>query len=388
MATIDLKEDETTTGQEQNGQTVRLSKSESAATVNTVCLNKDEHDRGKKDAEKQKKAGRKRFIAQAESAAKVVEENYKQLVDLDKQDRAIYRKFAAVVEEMRPQLETVRHFFAHRKQDELLLGSYHTGDEWSNAVLNVSYRHLCRCLNPPAERPFLGDGTDESTPKQKQITKSKDGSAPYVNEANPEYEEMKAMRLIGQDADCEDEEAEAPKQNSETLGIKRKDGCTIPESAASVKEIVRTDFAFVISNHRSLNAEDNVQAIERLIATLKSERDFILADVEIVTTKSQPTASTDAAEPLSLTPPVSLKTKQSKNKNKLEAVIHELSRIDSILDAAPVDDEFGAYVDKSNYKLLDKQEKLKKKLELLEKAVDAEESDNGPTEETMQVTAA
>lgn len=170
-----------------------------AATVKSVRLTKDEHTRAKADAERKEKAERKKFVTDAEAAAKMVEKSYKQLLDLNEQNRSIYRKFAEVVEDMRPQLEIVRNFFAHRKQGDLLLG-YSTGDEWSHAVLNTSYRHLCRCLNPPAEHPLLTDGDETSTPKPKPTAKSKLGSASYVNADHPDYARMQAAGLINDEA--------------------------------------------------------------------------------------------------------------------------------------------------------------------------------------------
>lgn len=130
----------------------------------------------------------------------------------------------------------------------------------------------------------------------------------------------------------------------------------------------------------------------------KHQRPFDAANYELVEVKATfnltPVAPTVQPEPPKPTKkrkatkqaaePPKPKTKQAKNEKKMEAVIDELRRIDSILEVAPVDNEFGAYVDKSNYKLLDKQERLKKKLELLEKAVEAEESDDQPSKETEE----
>jgi len=72
--------------------------------------------------------------------------------DVD-QVRQMYKKFKDVVAQMREPLQTIRHFFAHRKKGEQLLGKYATGEQWAKKELGMTYHHVCYVLNAQIESP-------------------------------------------------------------------------------------------------------------------------------------------------------------------------------------------------------------------------------------------
>jgi hypothetical protein len=150
-------------------------------------------------------------------------------------------------------------------------------DEFCTKILDRTPSAVYKAIRQVMQ-PQLTEGFD----KPKPITKSSLGSASYKNEDHPDYARMRATGLINDKADIEAEEADVPELPANKIVIKRRDGSIIPEAAASVEEVVRTNLGFVISSHGFLNAAEKVQAIDQLISKLKSERDFIIKETTIV----------------------------------------------------------------------------------------------------------
>jgi hypothetical protein len=134
---------------------VQQSPAVQSITVKTIRLNKDEEARASKAKESEKRLARQAFIDKAEENAKAFENAFTKLRTLNQQGATLYRSFKEITEASREPLIAVRHFFAHKKEGELLFGEYATGDAWAQARCGVSYGYVCRCLNPPKEQPLL-----------------------------------------------------------------------------------------------------------------------------------------------------------------------------------------------------------------------------------------
>jgi hypothetical protein len=182
----------------------------------------------------------------------------------------------------------------------------HSFDEFCTKFLDRTPSAVYKAIRQVMQ-PELTDSTDKPKPKPKPTAKSKLGSASYVNEDHPDRERMQAAGLINDEAsetefrvrdDVGLPKEEAPEQPAEKIVIKRRDGSIIPEAAASVEEIVRTNLGFILSSHRFLNDEEKVQAIDQLIAKLKSERDFIISVIDVGPMTPQSPVSTDVAKTL------------------------------------------------------------------------------------------
>ncbi len=126
-----------------------------STTVKTVHVNKDEKTRASKDKESKTRLARQAFIANAEASATAFEDAFTKLRTINQQGATLYRSFKEISEASREPLLDVRHFFAHKKEGELLFGEYATGDAWAQARCGVLYGYVCRCLNPPKEQPLL-----------------------------------------------------------------------------------------------------------------------------------------------------------------------------------------------------------------------------------------
>ena len=210
-----------------------------------------------------------------------------------------FTTFGEHVREVRKEYDWLREYFRHKPKGERVCGCL-TFKDYCEGVLGKSYQAMYYALNPekrskakPKQLPpaaQAGNGT------------SGHGSASYVTPSHPQYAEMKEKGLIKDETDFEVEEADVPEQPSEKIAIKRRDGSIIPEASTSVEEIVRTNLAFIISSHRFLNAEEKVQAIDQLIAKLKSERDFIIPVIDAAPVTPQPVVSTDATAETSTEP--------------------------------------------------------------------------------------
>ncbi len=127
----------------------------SIATIKTIHLTKDEADAARKSAVGEKLRARQAVIANAEENAMQFENAFAKLRTINQQGATLYRSFKEITEASRAPLQTVRNFFAHKKEGELLFGEYATGDTWAQARCGVSYGYVCRCLNPPKEQPLL-----------------------------------------------------------------------------------------------------------------------------------------------------------------------------------------------------------------------------------------
>ena len=202
----------------------------------------------KKDAEKQLKAARKAVIAEANASAKAIEALYKVCGDLDDQQEVLYRKFAEVVESLKPHFEIVQHFFAHKKKDECLEGTYNTFAEWTKAVLNVDQSTLRRALNPPVRHPLL--------------------PAPTVSTETDTNTTAEPPTESPSDTDDEDEEAdetEAPTPSA----------VAAPErNLHSVQEMVQTTLGSVVSHYRFLTVDEKEEYLSQLVDKLQSELVF------------------------------------------------------------------------------------------------------------------
>jgi hypothetical protein len=126
-----------------------------SATVKTVHLTKDEQARASKAKESEKRLARNSVIANAEASATAFEDAFAKLCTINQQGATLYQSFKEIAEASREPFTIVRHFFAHKKEGELLFGEYATGDAWAQARCGVSYGYVCRCLNPPKEQPLL-----------------------------------------------------------------------------------------------------------------------------------------------------------------------------------------------------------------------------------------
>jgi len=116
-------------------------------TVKTIHLNKDEDARASKAKASETRLARKTVIANAEENATAFENAFAKLRTLNQQGATLYRSFKEITEASREPLIAVRHFFAHKKEGELLFGEYATGDAWAQARCGVVYGYVCRCLN-------------------------------------------------------------------------------------------------------------------------------------------------------------------------------------------------------------------------------------------------
>ena len=83
--------------------------------------------------------------------------------DTNNQLFVLRESFKSFAYENRSVLESIRYFFAHRKQNESLMG-YTDGEKWAKECLDVTYRYVCGLLNPPKNTLLLTDGTKVSSP--------------------------------------------------------------------------------------------------------------------------------------------------------------------------------------------------------------------------------
>jgi len=118
-------------------------------------------DKGKEIAKRQ----REKFIRDAQVAATSVAEKYQQLVQFNEQHAVLYRKFAVVAEEMRAEIKVVFHFFAQKKANEKLFGTYGTQDEWTQAVFGMTARNVRYHITPPKEQRLLPANTEPEPPQ-------------------------------------------------------------------------------------------------------------------------------------------------------------------------------------------------------------------------------
>jgi hypothetical protein len=127
----------------------------STATVKTIQLTKDEAAAARKASGGEKLLARKAVIANAEENATAVEASFTKLHAMNDQYVTLYQSFKTIAEANREPLAVVRHFFAHKKEGELLFGQYATGDAWSKERCGVGFDYVCRCLNPAKAQPLL-----------------------------------------------------------------------------------------------------------------------------------------------------------------------------------------------------------------------------------------
>jgi hypothetical protein len=126
-------------------------------TVKSINLTKGEADRARISAVTEKAAARQKAMADAEVAASMVEAAFSELKHIDKQRHSLFVSFASKAKDMIPDLLTMRHYFAHKPVDELFLGLYRIGDDWSRARLGVSFKYVNTLTNNslPAEQNLL-----------------------------------------------------------------------------------------------------------------------------------------------------------------------------------------------------------------------------------------
>src|ERR1035437_99322 len=133
----------------------------STATVKTIHLTKDKADEARKVDKKQKLLNRKAVISDAEKSATAYENAYVKLHAMNEQYVSLHHSFKDIATSSRESLNVVRHFFAHRKKDELLFGEYATGEAWAQARCGVGFDYVCRCLNPVKDLPLLKEVNGE-----------------------------------------------------------------------------------------------------------------------------------------------------------------------------------------------------------------------------------
>jgi len=204
-----------------------------------------------------------------------------------------FTTFGEHVREIRKEYDWLREYFRHKPKAERVCGCV-TWKDYCEIVLGKSYQAMYYALNPEKR----------STAKRKELPPASEsgngtsglGSVSYVNKDHPDYARMQAAGLIKNEASETTFVVSDVVPLQAFLPIMRKDGSIIPQAAASVEEIVRTNLGFVISSHRFLDAAAKVQAIDQLIAKLKSERDFIIPVIDVALVTPQQLVSTDAAK--------------------------------------------------------------------------------------------
>jgi hypothetical protein len=100
---------------------------------------------------------------EAETAAQAVVETYRSLESLVKQHQMLRSQFMETAKEFSAEFQVVREYFAHKPVNELFLGKYRTGNEWSRGELGITYRHFCNCTPKlPAAQPLLPEIVDDN----------------------------------------------------------------------------------------------------------------------------------------------------------------------------------------------------------------------------------
>jgi hypothetical protein len=210
----------------------------STATIETIHLTKDEADEARKASPGEKLLARKAVIADAEANALAFEDAFSKLRDINQRGATLYRSFKEIAEASREPLQVVRHFFAHKKDGELLFGKYATGDAWAQARCGVVYGYVCRCLNPPKEQHLLKAANETA-----QSSVSEKPSRHVVDlESLLKGNTTKAVRdrIIKK---VDKEIADATKENeAETKTLLAKQGAEIQASAAEHAAKLKADF--------------------------------------------------------------------------------------------------------------------------------------------------
>lgn len=153
----------------------------SPATVKSIPLNAAEKALVRKDEAKKRKA----YLNTLETDAQMLVKGYQAAEAIYDEATTLHRNFKAVVEEMRPVFERVRHGFAHLHKGETIMGE-RTGKAWAERYLGVTYDWLRRCLNKPkAGRLLLTDGTKVLDPQPRKAKKSK--TTDTANRTDNEY---------------------------------------------------------------------------------------------------------------------------------------------------------------------------------------------------------
>jgi hypothetical protein len=252
-----------------NGDPLKPAKTEkisvSQATTKSIRLTKKEKERAREEDEKLAKAERKKFIAEAAAASKQVEKHYKQLHVINQEfldlcgkfvtdGQVLHRKFKDVVAEMRPQIDVVVNFFAHKPKGATLLG-YNSKDEWSLGILGVTARRLDQVLNPTLPSPKV----IPLLPAPEAV----EGSVAGTPESKPtscEETEFVANETEG------NEDPELPQT------VKNTKGEIIPEATWSVDETVRHIMGYVQSCASHFpRLEDRVKVFEGVAGRCQSE---------------------------------------------------------------------------------------------------------------------
>ena len=155
--------------------------SQSTATVKTIHLTKAEADEARKakigenriarkDKEDKTRLARQAVVRDAEENATQFASNFAKLHALNSQYTTMYHSFREIADANIEPLKVVRHFFAHKKDGELLFGEFSTGEAWSQARCNVGFDYVCRCLNPIKAVPLLKAANDSNETAQSSVS--------------------------------------------------------------------------------------------------------------------------------------------------------------------------------------------------------------------------
>lgn len=182
--------------------------------------------------------------------------------------------------QMRKIFETLREY--RKKDSTLTVAGCATWTEYCEKVLHRTDRAIRKLLE--GENPEGEKYANKNPKPAKQDARAGLGSASHVNESHPQHQVMKDKGLIKDESEVKEaEEADASERPAEErITIRRKDGGIIPEATYDVDDAVRNSLIFIQSTYKFMNAQEKTEVIDKLIAKLQSERDFIVKETPVV----------------------------------------------------------------------------------------------------------
>jgi hypothetical protein len=174
-----------------------LSAINEAAAVNSVRLNKDERERGKKADALVIKERHKKFEANVSAFSLEFRRVHGEVKDVLGRLKAVHTTSKKFIEANRELIEEVFEFFAHNKnkKEKQTLNGHSNGEEWSLAELGVTYDYVHRVFKKANADVFVFDDgwkllpppqeTDETeTDSDGETDENKTPAEPYPIFAN------------------------------------------------------------------------------------------------------------------------------------------------------------------------------------------------------------
>jgi hypothetical protein len=261
--------------------------------------------------------------------------------------RRLGEKYVKFVGDLVPEIVVVRQDFMEKASDETIFGCK-TFTEYCTMVLRTSTSHIRRLI--AGQNPASKFAAKKPHKKFKKTNRQ-------VVEEGLEREAKQEYKRGKEDGIREEREKAALPAPGVTASPTLTAEYFVVRSTTNGQFLSRRQPTTMTFGSIERAKRFDTDGIKRSLGTWGDDLELVKVEATYTVTPVQPDS-----EPTEPEPPV------TKEEKKLQAIYDELRRIDSDLDSAPVD-EFGAYVNETDEKLLRRSVKLDLRRKELEKLV-------------------